>query len=105
MTDLLKISLAATVCFIGATVQAAANEAVRDQIAANVLEADANADGALTLDEFTTLINLNAEAGIGRARIIQRNDRYSMAFGRIDRNGDGFLTRDEVEEMAARARR
>jgi Ca2+-binding EF-hand superfamily protein len=105
MTHLLKISMTATVLVIGAALPTVANETARSQIAANVLEADADADGALTLEEFTTLIDLNADSGIGRARMIQRNDRYSMAFGRIDLNGDGFLTKDELEDMAARARR
>lgn len=90
---------------IGTPMLALANEAQREKAAANFLEADANADGALTLAEFTTLIDLNATQGIGRSEMIQRTGRYEMAFGRIDANSDGKLSSDEMQAMAAKANR
>jgi Ca2+-binding EF-hand superfamily protein len=105
MTDLLKVSATAVVLVIGTLTHAVANEDIRAQVAANVLEADADADGALTLDEFTTLIDLNAHYGIGRSQKIQRTGRYSLVFGRLDSNADGVVTKDEMEAMMARVRR
>ncbi|MEM9839818.1 MAG: hypothetical protein AAF830_11800 [Pseudomonadota bacterium] len=79
---------------------ARASEAHRAQAETNFLEADADADGALTFDEFTTMVDLNAQHGIGRAAIIQRLGRYGMAFGRLDGNGDGLVTPEELRAMA-----
>lgn len=66
----------------------------------NFAEADANADGALTIDEFTRFIDLNAEDSIGRARLVQRTGRYETAFGRVDANSDGIIGADELAAMA-----
>ncbi|MEL7466765.1 MAG: hypothetical protein AAFN79_22010 [Pseudomonadota bacterium] len=103
MNELLKV---ASLCFaltIGAVSTAAADEQ-REAAQENFLEADANADGALTIDEFTRMIDLNAEDGIGRSRMIQRTGRYAVAFGRIDANGDEIIDADELAAMAERAR-
>lgn len=77
---------------------AASAQSDREQATANFQEADANSDGALTFDEFTRFVDLNAEDNLGRARMIQRAGRYKMAFGRLDANQDGLAT---AEEMAA----
>ena len=90
---------------IGAAAGANASEAAKEQAAANFMQADADADGALTLSEFTTLIDLNAQHGIGRAAMIRRFGKYSTAFGRIDTNADGFVTPEEMSALAAKARR
>lgn len=79
-----------------------ADDAKREQIQANFLQADVNEDGALTLSEFTTLIDLNAEHGIGRARMVKRFGKYQTAFGRIDENADGIVSTDELAAMAER---
>ena len=71
--------------------------------AENFVQADADADGALTLDEFKALIDLNAQDGIGRASLIRRMGREEMAFGRIDADADGLLSTDEISAMAARS--
>lgn len=78
----------------------AAAQTNRDAAAANFAEADANADGVLTIDEFTRFIDLNAEDKLGNASRIQRTGRYSTAFDRLDANKDGLVTR---EDIAARA--
>ena len=89
---------------LGLALAAAASAAVaqtnRDVAAANFAEADANADGALTIDEFTRFIDLNAEDKLGNASRIQRTGRYATAFDRLDADKDGLVTR---EDIAARA--
>ena len=79
-----------------------ANDARREQVTANFLEADADGDGALTREEFTRLIDLNARHDIGRARQIARFNRYGVAFGRADANSDGVVTREELSTLASR---
>jgi Ca2+-binding EF-hand superfamily protein len=68
----------------------------RDQVRANLQRADVNRDGQLDLDEFTTFINLNADAGIGRAPMIRRSGRYAQAFSTLDTNRDGRVSREEI---------
>lgn len=94
--------ITATTAFSGVSY---ANEATREQIQSNFLQADANEDGALTLGEFTTLINLNAEHNIGRSRMVKRLGRYETAFGRLDTNADGIVSADELAAMAEKAGR
>ncbi len=65
----------------------------------NLAQADANADGMLTRDEFEVLINLNAEDGIGRAAQIVRAGLYDRAFSRVDADGDGVLTQSELQSV------
>lgn len=77
-----------------------ADEAERALAAENFIQADVNVDNALTFDEFTTFIDLNADDDIGRAGVVRRFGRYETAFGRIDANEDGFVT---PEELAAQA--
>lgn len=77
--------------------------AEKELAAANFLEADANEDGALNRDEFETLINLNADDDIGRARMVRRFGRYDTAFGRVDANDDGFVIPEEMQAVAAQA--
>lgn len=79
---------------------AGASEADRQQAAENFVEADVDANGALTLSEFTTLIDLNAEDDLGVARLVKRSGRYQTAFRRLDADADGRVS---VEEMAAAA--
>ncbi len=81
---------------------AAASEADREKAAENFLEADVDADGALTLAEFTTLIDLNAQDDLGRAATVKRFGGDATAFGRIDADGDGVLTREEIRAQAER---
>lgn len=88
---------------IGAAVPTLASDAQKELFAENFMEADADADGALTLSEFTALIDLNAEDNLGRARVVQRMGRQETAFERIDADGDGLVTPEEISELAARA--
>ncbi len=66
----------------------------------NVIEADRNDDGAISASEFETLINLNAADKLGRAERVKKSGLYGMVFKRLDANGDGFLTKEEMQQMA-----
>ncbi len=79
-------------------------DAQREQVRANFLAADADGDGALTRQEFTRLIDLNAQHDIGRARMIARFNRYDRAFGRADTKADGGVTREELSAFAEQER-
>ncbi|MEM6549409.1 MAG: RNA polymerase subunit sigma-70 [Pseudomonadota bacterium] len=102
MTKTLITPAMIAAALLAATPLSAASEADRDQAKANFLEADADADGALTLSEFTTLIHLNASHGLGRAAMIKRLGRYGTAFGRIDADGDKLVTQAELQALAQR---
>lgn len=104
MTNKLAISILTSLLAVCTAMSVGASETQRAQAAANFIRADANADKALNLDEFRTLIDLNAQHNIGRAKMVKRLGKYSMAFGRMDANGDGLVTPSEISKMAARAK-
>jgi Ca2+-binding EF-hand superfamily protein len=79
------------------------SEAERQLMVENLIEADANSDGALSRSEFEVLINLNAADNLGRAAVIVRTGRYDRAFSRIDANGDGYLSQSELQSMVEQA--
>jgi hypothetical protein len=56
---------------------------------------------SLTFQEFTTLVGHMATSGRRIAVYVQRTGLYGIAFGRVDRNGDGLATPDEL--IAAQA--
>ncbi len=84
-----------------ATPSPAASDDDRDQVRENFREADADGDGKLTEREFTTLIDLNARHGIGRAKLIASLGRYDMAFSRVDADANGIVTPEELSALAA----
>ena len=100
MSNLMKAAAFFALAIAGFATTAAANN--QEKVKENFLQADADADGALTIDEFTRLIDLNAEDKIGRASLVQRTGRYKTAFERIDANSNGLV---ETEELAAMANR
>lgn len=61
--------------------------------------ADQNGDGALDKTEFKTFIDQLAVEGKPNAVKIKSSGRYDMAFGRLDKNGDGRITPDELSSM------
>lgn len=65
----------------------------------NFLEADANADGALAYSEFATFIDLNAADGVGNAAMISERGLHARAFGRLDANGDGAVSAQELPAL------
>lgn len=66
----------------------------------NILQADKNNDGAISRSEFETLIEMNADDNLGRAKMVKRMSAYDMAFGKLDGNSDGFLTKEEMQALA-----
>jgi len=74
----------------------------RDQARTNFLQADANKDHQLDLAEFTTFVDLNADDGLGRASMVRSWGMHETAFGRVDTNGDGLATREEIQGQAER---
>lgn len=74
----------------------------RMQAKANFVAADMNQDEHLDMAEFTTFVNLNADHNLGRAAMIRRFGMYGRAFGTLDANRDGVVSKAEI---AARARR
>jgi hypothetical protein len=62
---------------------------------------DRDASGSLDFQEFATLVGYMAASGRRIAVYVQRTGLYGVAFGRVDRNGDGLATPDEL--IAAQA--
>jgi len=93
------LSLSVGLAVATATHHSHAAETDQEKAAANFQLADANSDDALSKSEFTTFIDLNAAAKLGRAELIRKNRRYDTAFSRADANGDGAVTRAEMSEI------
>ena len=74
----------------------AQSDAERETARVNFRQADANGDDRLDRVEFRNFIDANAEDGLGRAGTVQRFDAYDRAFDRVDRNGNGLVTADEL---------
>lgn len=62
---------------------------------------DHDGSGSLDFQEFGTLVGHMASSGRRIAVYIQRTGLYGVAFGRVDRNGDGLATPGEL--LAAQA--
>jgi hypothetical protein len=94
-----------TVAFLAATPFSAAlaqsmTDAERQEMIANFLEADTNNDGALYRSEFELLMKLNAEDDLGRAAMVVRTGTYERVFTRLDKNNDGAISKEEIQEFA-----
>lgn len=76
------------------------SDADKQKMAENVAEADADGDAALSRGEFDMLLQLNAQDNLGRAAQIVRLGRQAMAFNRIDADGNGLVTRQEIQALA-----
>lgn len=60
---------------------------------------DSDADGSLNAAEFKVFIDAAADAGRGQAARVRDNNRYGMAFSRIDRDGNGLVSAEELASM------
>jgi Ca2+-binding EF-hand superfamily protein len=67
--------------------------------AENFQQADVNGDGMLAYTEFATFIDLNAADGLGRASTISARGLHARAFTRIDANGDGIVSPQELSAI------
>ncbi|MEO1536252.1 MAG: hypothetical protein AAFR73_00850 [Pseudomonadota bacterium] len=67
--------------------------------AENYREADVNDDGLLVYAEFATFIDLNAADELGNAAMISSRGMHARAFKRIDSNGDGVVSPEELQAV------
>jgi len=74
----------------------------RMQAQANFVAADMNQDEQLDMAEFKTFINLNADHNLGRAAMIRRFGMYGRAFGTLDANRNGVVSKQEITARAQR---
>lgn len=72
----------------------------RVQAQANFFAADVDKNEQLSLSEFMTFINLNAEHNLGQAASIRQFKMYKRAFKKADANGDGIVTKQEIAAQA-----
>ena len=93
-------TLFVVLAFLATTTVGALAQDDQSAAQANFLKADADSDTALTIDEFTRFIDLNADAKIGNARLIKRTGQYTRAFNRVDANKDGLATAEELSTAA-----
>ena len=73
-----------------------------DLPAQNYRQADANNDGVLVQAEFATFIDLNAADSLGNAARVRSRGMHAQAFRRVDGNGDGRVSPDELRAMSQR---
>ena len=101
--NLRTATLIATATFATLATPASANaDPERAQAQANFVAADVDQDEQLDFGEFTTFINLNADYGLGRAGMIRRFGMHGKAFGQVDANGDGVVSKQEIAAKAQR---
>lgn len=60
--------------------------------------ADANSDGILEMEEFRRFIDLRAEDGSAVAKRVRTFKAYGIALGRVDYDGDGKVSGDELRQ-------
>jgi Ca2+-binding EF-hand superfamily protein len=105
ISKIVTTSLLATTALATIAISHPANaQAQREQARTNFLKADVNQDRQLDFAEFTTFINLNADHGLGRADMIRRFGMHGKAFGRLDANRDGVVTKNELAQASNRRR-
>lgn len=75
----------------------------REELAATIARIDANGDGCVDMDEFTqlyeTVMRVDGGGGGGACDVDEASMRE--AFDVFDRNGDGFITVDELGAVLA----
>lgn len=96
---LLAVAVLAATPFSAAHAQSRSG-AEKQALIENFLQADTNNDGALYRSEFETLMKLNAQDNLGRASMVVRAGAYGKAFDRLDKNGDGAVTKEEIQALA-----
>jgi Ca2+-binding EF-hand superfamily protein len=65
----------------------------------NFRQADVDDDGQLVYAEFATFIDLNAADGLGNAAMVSSRGMHARAFKRVDADGDGIVTPEELQAM------
>ena len=90
-------SFSCLMCLLVSTSAAQAVTLSSEQIWDNITAADGDLDQRLSLEEFTTFVDLSADMGGDRARKARALGAYGYAFRRADTNRDGFLDTAEIE--------
>lgn len=86
--------MALTFCAFGPATQAAAQ--FEEQSVQFFLASDVDGNEYLTLDEFRTFIRYMASAGAPMSQRVERLAAYRVAFSRVDTDGDGFASPEEL---------
>ncbi len=89
------ITLHACALLLGLTGTAAADPV------ADFLAADANGDRLLESSEFRAFVNRRAQGGDATAQRVRSFRAYSVALSRVDGNGDGRVSGDELRTYDA----
>ena len=90
------------ICHLSMSLPASGEDNQDNTISAEHLQlADANADGSLTKEEFKRFVELEAEDDIGMSKRIIRFSAYNRAFGRLDADGNGAVTLQEIIDFRA----
>ncbi len=92
----LTTPLLATLLAAGIFTAAPASAQFEDASVRAFHAADQNGDEALSFSEFRVFIQDLTSVGAPVATRIQRLGAYRIAFGRIDRNGDGVASPSEL---------
>ncbi|MTI43152.1 EF hand domain-containing protein [Roseibium hamelinense] len=92
----------AATAMLAATVSYAFADTQQQMVQANYLASDADGNGVLSFAEFKSLIDLNAQDGIGRFGLIKRTNRYALAFERLDTDGNAVVSPAELKAAAER---
>ena len=87
---------AVTLSALALTSAAEADGPFADRAVATFIAADGNGDEHLSYDEFRSFIATMAAHGQPTSRRIRTFGAYGMAFRRIDTNGDGLASPDEL---------
>ncbi|PWW00201.1 hypothetical protein DFR52_103403 [Hoeflea marina] len=64
--------------------------------AADFRAADANGNRQLEFDEFRVFVDLRANGGNAQAKKVRLFKAYRLALGKVDYDGDGIVTGDEL---------
>lgn len=94
MHRFIAATLALSVGAVGPAMEAAAQ--FEDQSVQFFLASDTDGDELLTLSEFRSFIGMMANAGAVMSQRIEQFAAYRVAFRRVDANGDGFASPDEL---------
>ncbi len=66
---------------------------------------DSNGDGKVSLEEVRKLFGVGGEPGQDRSPQESPSDQIGSTFRRLDRNSDGYVTKEEAGEIWARIKR
>lgn len=82
--------------FIAVSIFAPATAVAESSRGQAFILADQDQSATLTREEFKTFINLLAASGHKNARRVKTFHLYSLAWARVDIDGDGVATRSEL---------